>query len=168
MKRILLTALVLGATTTFLPGCTSSGRKTDSRSTPSAASTASPENVEQALMKIEQEWGDAMTKHDMVALDRILGDDHTVISKDGSVHTKAEELANYKSDASSNELSDFEPMKVRVFGETAVVTGGQREKSRNFGKDSSGHYRWTDVFVKRDGRWQAVASELTRVEEARP
>lgn len=109
-----------------------------------------------------------MSKHDMVALDRILGDDHTVISKDGSIHTKTEELANYKSEASSNELFDFEPMKVRVFGETAVVTGGQREKSHNFGKDSSGQYRWTDVFVKRDGRWQAVASELTRVEEARP
>ncbi len=165
MKRILLTALLVGATT-FLPGCTSVGRKTDSRSTP--PSTASPENVEQALMKIEQEWGDAMTKHDMVALDRILGDDHSVITKDGSVLTKAQEMANYKSEASSNELFDFEPMKVRVFGDTAVVTGGHREKSHNFGKDTSGHYRWTDLFVKRNGRWQAVASELTRVEEEGP
>ena len=168
MKNILLTVLLVVATT-FLPACTRGGEKTDSRSTQSAASTASPgENDEQALMKIEREWGDAMTKHDMVALDRILGDDHSVISKDGSVHTKAEELANYKSEESSNELSDFEPMKVRVFGDTAVVTGGQREKSHNFGKDTSGLYRWTDVFVKRNGRWQAVASELTRVEEAKP
>ena len=106
-----------------------------------------------------------MTKRDIVALDRILGDDHSVITKDGSILTKAQEMANYKSEESSNELSDFEPMNVRIFGETAVVTGGQREKSRNFGKDSSGFYRWTDVFVKRDGSWQAVASELTRVEE---
>jgi ketosteroid isomerase-like protein len=119
-------------------------------------------------MEIEREWGDAMTKRDIVALDRILGDDHSVITKDGSVLTKAQEMANYKSEASSNELSDFEPMKVRVFGDTAVVTGGHREKSHNFGKDTSGHYRWTDLFVKRSGRWQAVASELTRVEEAKP
>jgi hypothetical protein len=116
-------------------------------------------------MKIEGDWGEAMTKRDIVALDRILGDDHSVISKDGSVHTKAEELANYKAGESSSELSDFEPMKVRFFGDTAVVTGGHREKSHNFGKDTSGHYRWTDVFVMRNGRWQAVASELTRVEE---
>lgn len=167
MKSILLTALLVGATT-FLPACTRGGRKTDSRSNQSAASTASPENDEQALMEIEREWGDAMTKRDIVALDRILGDDHSVITKDGSVLTKAQELANYKSGESSNELSDFEPMKVRVFGDTAVVTGGHREKSHNFGKDTSGHYRWTDLFVKRSGRWQAVASELTRVEEGKP
>ena len=167
MKSILLTALLVGATT-FLPACTRGGRKTDSRSNQSAASTASPENDEQALIEIEREWGDAMTKRDIVALDRILGDDHSVITKDGSVLTKAQEMANYKSEASSNELFDFEPMKVRVFGDTAVVTGGHREKSHNFGKDTSGHYRWTDLFVKRNGRWQAVASELTRVEEARP
>ena len=167
MKSILLTALLVGATT-ILPACTRGGRKTDSRSNQSAASTASPENDEQALMEIEREWGDAMVKHDMVALDRILGDDHSVITKDGSVLTKAQEMANYKSEASSNELSDFEPMKVRVFGDTAVVTGGHREKSHNFGKDTSGHYRWTDLFVQRNWRWQAVASELTRVEEAKP
>jgi ketosteroid isomerase-like protein len=134
----------------------------------SALPNSSNENVESTIIQLESDWGNAMTNHDMVALDRILGDDHSVISKDGSVHTKAEELANYGSAESSNELSDFEPMKVRVFGDTAVVTGGQREKSRNFGKDTSGFYRWTDVFVKRDGRWQAVGSELTRVEEAKP
>jgi ketosteroid isomerase-like protein len=167
MKSIFLTALLVGATT-ILPGCNSGGRKTDSRSTQSAAPTANPENDEQALMRIEREWGDAMTKHDMVALDRILGDDHSVITKDGSILTKAQEIANYKSETSSNELFDFEPMKVRVFGDTAIVTGGHREKSHNFGNDTSGHYRWTDLFVKRSGRWQAVASELTRVEEARP
>jgi len=119
-------------------------------------------------MKVETEWGDAMTKRDIAALDRILGDDHSVITKDGSILTKAQEIENYKSEASSNELFDLEPMKVRVFGDTAVVTGGHREKSYNFGKDTSGHYRWTDIFVKRSGRWQAVASELTRVEDARP
>jgi ketosteroid isomerase-like protein len=163
-----LSALLAGAAT-FLPACTRGDRKTDSRSTQSTTSTASPsENEEQALMKVETEWGDAMTKRDIVALDRILGDDHSVITKDGSILTKAQEIANYKSEASSNELFDFEPMKVRVFGDTAVVTGGHREKSYNFGKDTSGHYRWTDIFVKRSGRWQAVASELTRVEEARP
>jgi hypothetical protein len=164
MKSIFITALLLLATS-FLPACAGrEGAKADPAQ--SAPSTAGPgETDEQALIRIEGEWGDAMTKHDMVALDRILGDDHTVISKDGRVHTKAEELANYKSEESSNELSDFEPMNVRVFSDTAVVTGGQREKSVNFGKNTSGFYRWTDVFVKRDGRWQAVASELTRVEE---
>jgi len=124
------------------------------------------ENVEKKIMQLERDWGDALTKHDIAALDRILADDHTVITKDGSVLTKAQELA--KHGESADELFDFEPMKVRVFGDTAVVSGGHREKSQYHGRDTSGHYRWTDLFVKRNGRWQAVASQLTRVEEGKP
>jgi len=52
-------------------------------------------------------------------------------------------------------------MKVRVFGDTAVVTGSDDEKSSYKSKDTSGHYLWSDVFVKREGRWQAVASQGT-------
>jgi hypothetical protein len=54
-------------------------------------------------------------------------------------------------------------MKVRVFGNTAVVTGSDTEKSTYKGKDSSGKYAWMDVFANRNGRWQAVASESTMV-----
>ena len=117
-------------------------------------------------MQLERDWGDALAKRDLVALDRILGDDHSVITKDGSVFTKAQELAKHSE--SADELFDLEPMKVRIFGDAAVVTGGHREKSQYNGRDTSGHYRWMDVFVKRNGRWQAVASELTRVEEGKP
>jgi ketosteroid isomerase-like protein len=133
-----------------------------------AATLPAPTNIEETIMQAERDWGDALSKRDIPALDRILGDDHSVITKDGSVLTKAQELANYKSGESSGDLSDFEPMKVRVFGDTAVVTGGHREKSQYHGRDTSGHYRWTDVFVMRNGRWQAVASQLTRVEEGSP
>ena len=54
-------------------------------------------------------------------------------------------------------------MKVRVFGTMAIVTGSDDEKSSRMGMDTSGHYVWTDVFVNRDGRWQAVASQGTMV-----
>jgi ketosteroid isomerase-like protein len=54
-------------------------------------------------------------------------------------------------------------MKVRVFGDSAIVTGSDTEKSTSKGKDVIDKYLWTDVFVKRDGRWQAVASQSTKV-----
>jgi ketosteroid isomerase-like protein len=133
---------------------------------PRAPGSEASEDVEKKIMQLERDWGDALAKRDLAALGRILGDDHSVITKDGSVLTKAQELA--KHGQSADELFDFEPMKVRVFADTAVVTGGHREKSQYQGRDTSGHYRWMDVFVKRDGRWQAVASELTRVEEGKP
>ena len=61
------------------------------------------------------------------------------------------------------ELFHLDDLKVRVYGDTAIVFGLETEKSTIHGKDMSGQHRFTDVFVKRDGRWQAVASHLSRV-----
>ena len=55
------------------------------------------------------------------------------------------------------------PLRVRVFGNTAVVTGSDTEKSTEGGKDTSGKYIWTDVFVKQNGKWRAVSSQITKV-----
>jgi ketosteroid isomerase-like protein len=163
MKLFLIIVLAI----TALCAC---HRRAPNASSPSPSAAApdaqASENVEKKIMQLERDWGDAVAKRDLVVLDRILADDHSVITKDGSMLTKAQELA--KHGESADELFDFEPMKVRVFGDTAVVTGGHREKSQYQGRDTSGHYRWMDVFVKRNGRWQAVASELTRVEEGKP
>ena len=54
-------------------------------------------------------------------------------------------------------------VKVSVYGKVAVMTGLNRSQASFKGMDASGEYRFTDVFVKRDGRWQVVTSHLTRV-----
>jgi len=76
--------------------------------------------------------------------------------------TKAQAVAELKSGDSKVESMTMGPMKVRVFG-NAVVTGSDDEKSRYKGKDTSGHWTWTDVFVKRNGHWQAAASQSTHM-----
>src|SRR6476469_10904417 len=100
MKCALLFTLLV--TMASLSGCTTNNQQVVA---PAPLISASPdssnESIERTITQLETDWADAMTRHDMVTLDRILGDDHTVISKDGSVHTKTEELANYKSEESS-------------------------------------------------------------------
>src|SRR5947208_16161107 len=163
MKLFLIIVLAIAA----LCACHRGAQNTILPSPPAGApGSEANADIEKKIIQLERDWGEALANRDLVALDRILGDDHSVITKDGSVLTKAQELA--KHGESADELFDLEPMKVRVFGDTAVVTGGHREKSQYHGRDTSGHYRWMDVFVKRNGRWQAVASELTRVEEGKP
>ena len=54
-------------------------------------------------------------------------------------------------------------MKVRTYGDTAVSTGRSTIKAKVNGQDASGEYRFTDVWVKRGDRWQAVASQVTRI-----
>jgi len=55
-------------------------------------------------------------------------------------------------------------MKVIVFGDTAVVHGLWTKKSADGGKDTSSRSRWTDTFVRRDGRWQCVGSYSAKAE----
>jgi ketosteroid isomerase-like protein len=57
----------------------------------------------------------------------------------------------------------LDDLKVRVFGDAGVAVGLETEKSRYKGKDTSGQYRFTDTWLKRDGRWLCVASAATVV-----
>ena len=120
-------------------------------------------NVEQTLMQLEQEWNQALLAKDYKTVDKIMADDWTGIDFRGMAVTKAETLDELKSGESGNQSVELGEMKVKVFGNTAVVIGSDTEKSVYHGKDSSGRYAWTDVFVKRAGRWQAVASQSTKI-----
>ena len=122
-------------------------------------------SVEQNLMQMERDWTQAGLKKDAASLDKIIADDWVAIGFDGKTVTKAEVMADLKSGASAAQTVELGAMKVRVFGNTAVVTGSDTEKSTYKGKDSSGKYVWTDVFVMRQGRWQAAASQSTKVEK---
>jgi ketosteroid isomerase-like protein len=122
-------------------------------------------SVEQNLMQMERDWTQAGLKKDVASLDKIVADDWVAIGFDGKTVTKAEVIADLKSGASATQSVELGAMKVRVFGNTAVVTGSDTEKSTYKGKDSSGKYVWTDVFVMRQGRWQAAASQSTKVEK---
>jgi ketosteroid isomerase-like protein len=121
------------------------------------------ESTEQELIKLEKGWADAVVKKDLAFLDQILADDFTQGNWDGTSQTKAQVLSALKSDdyvASSQVLSD---VKVRVYGDAAVGTGLNTSKEKSMGKDTSGQYRWTDTWIKRDGRWQCVAGHGSRV-----
>ena len=114
--------------------------------------------VEQAITQMEKDWTQAWLKKDATILERILADDWVGIDYTGKTMTKAESISELKSGVSSTLSFEFGPMKVRVYGDTAIVNGSDTEKSTTRGKDSTGHYVWTDVFVRRNGRWQAVSS----------
>jgi len=118
---------------------------------------------EQALLQIERDWTQASLKKDAVAFDKILGDDWVGMDFEGKQFTKAQVLSDLKSGANVVQTIELGDMKARVLGNTAIVTGSDVEKSSYKGKDTSGKYAWTDVFMMRGGRWQAVGSQSTKV-----
>ena len=117
----------------------------------------------QVLRHIEREWEDANKNKDKAWFERNLADEYTAINARGKMFNKTEDIADTLSNTdtiTSGELSD---MKVRVHGDTAVVTG----RLHRVGKDKNGNfdrnYMFTDTFVKRDGRWQVIATQSTLV-----
>jgi ketosteroid isomerase-like protein len=139
-----------------------------------AQAQADTASVQQTLMQMERDWGEAAVKNHTAAVAKFLADDWLGIDFEGKSITKAKAMADLNelgyhwamtSEATETEYYEIGPMKVRVFGNTAVVTGIDTEKSTYKGKNSSGKYVWTDVWVVRDGRWQAVASRSVKVGE---
>jgi len=121
------------------------------------------QSVEQTLKQLEHDWSQASLKRDLATLDKIMADDWVSIDFQGRTVTKSETIANLKSGLPATQAAGIGEMKVRIFGDSAIVTGSDTEKSSVKGKDVIDKYLWTDVFVKRDGRWQAVASQSTKV-----
>jgi ketosteroid isomerase-like protein len=120
-------------------------------------------SVEQILIRMEQDWSQADIQRDATALNQILAEDWIGIDFEGTILNKAQALQGIGSGSGSLQSTVLRDMKVRVYGNTAVVTGTDTEKGEYHGTDSSGRYCWTDVFVRRNGRWQAVSSQSTKL-----
>ena len=120
-------------------------------------------NVEQNLMHIEQELLDSILKGDASVNERYLSDTYIFTGPDAVIVDKTRMIADLKSGDLKIESSTPDDMKVQVYGNAAVVTYGSTDKGTYKGKDLSGKYRWMDVFVKRNGRWQLVPGQGTPV-----
>ena len=118
---------------------------------------------EQTLIKIQHEWAEARLKRDSSFPQRIEADDFTVVWFDGGIVNKEEDLKSYES--LDTVFTDFkiDDLKVRFYGDMAIVVGQGSIKAHTKTQDLSGKYVWTDTFVKQRGAWTAVASQVTTV-----
>jgi len=123
------------------------------------AQTSSP--VEQELIKVENEWNQAVIKRDAPALRRFYADEYLSTDPEGMVWNKAQDIAIDTTGASRVTFYKLDDLKVRIYGDVAVVTGRNTMKGTLHGGTASGRNRFTDVFVKRGGRWQCVTSQST-------
>ena len=118
---------------------------------------------EAAVRKAESDRFAAMLKADVVTLDKLLAPDLTYTHGDSRVIDKAQFLSDFKTGAFKYVTIEPNDIKVRIFGDTAVVTGGAGMHVVSNGADANIKIRYTDVHVKRNGAWQMVAWEATRV-----
>lgn len=116
------------------------------------------------LRAIEQRLAEAWVKGDRDYINRVLADDWSVTDATGRVLSK-NQVINEAFDSNDRQIESLEidDVRVRVFGSCAVVTGTTRAKGRYKGSSMSVTLRFTDVFMRRAGRWQVVASQATQL-----
>lgn len=120
-------------------------------------------SVEDQIKTMEKDRAAAVVKGDVSMMEDLTSDDYTLINANGQMSGKAETMNNIRTGViklTANEVSD---MKVRVYGETAVVTGKSTAKGTIGGRELKGPVMFTRVYVKRNGKWQSVAFQQTPV-----
>ncbi len=115
-----------------------------------------------ALLKLEQDWANAVAKHDAEFIERVEAENYVYTDAAGNVGHKADDLATARAGDVKIDAFKLSAMTVVLHGDTAVGTGATTLSGSDHGGPLAGTYRWTDTFVRRaDGQWQAVASQVT-------
>ncbi|MGH9778123.1 MAG: nuclear transport factor 2 family protein [Candidatus Acidiferrales bacterium] len=120
--------------------------------------------AEREVRNLEREWLDAYEKRDPVAMDRIVAEDFIITFPDGTMQTKPKLMASIRAPRKPGAPSlrfYTEEVKSRAYGDTVILIGRVVTESERDGKAIKEHSRYTDTYVKRDGRWQVVASHLS-------
>ena len=122
-------------------------------------------DVRQELLKVETDFAKAIVKNDADAIGKFLGNDWEIIDPDGNMIDKSKFLRVIRSGTLTHELMQSEGMNVRSYGNSAIVTAVTKTKGTFAGQEFTTQERTTDIFVKRDGRWQCVFSQLTTLKK---
>lgn len=176
-KNVVREALVLALLALSLSACQPTTAPDTNRNAAGAPATppketVDPKAVEAELIKMEREWAAAAETHNAEAVKRIVADDAVIVYPDGNVATKADEVRTIESGAiTADSWELLEPKATLINADTAYLTGRSVVKNGKYKDgnmkraiDISGQYRFLNIYARRDGKWQVVASQATKVE----
>jgi ketosteroid isomerase-like protein len=113
-------------------------------------------DAENAVADLDTEYQAAVKKNDAATMDRILADDFILVTGSGKTYDKADLLAEARSGRFHYELQDDAEQKVRVYGDTAVITAKLREKGTEEGIPFDKIVWFSDAYVRTRDGWRYV------------
>jgi uncharacterized protein (TIGR02246 family) len=135
--------------------------------------TAMPDSSKEAaavaaaeVKKVEREWLDAYEKHDAEAMDRFVAEDFVITFANGTRQTKPQLMAEIRKPRDASQPAPkftTEDVTARTYGDTVILTGRVVTEITGGDKTVRHESSYTDTYVKKDGRWQVVASHLSAV-----
>ena len=173
-SRLLLALLLVTAIVTACgranDGAAAGGQNDTARQTAASAAPGDTAQAREAVLRLDQELFQSYTRGDTAPAARILADDYMGFTGDGLRETKAQALANLRRDSTTAtalvvDSIHVDSTAVRVFGDAAVAQASGTFKAHDRRQSVTMGFRNTDVFAWRDGRWQIVATHLSKVAE---
>jgi hypothetical protein len=157
MKIVLLTAFLLAVSTCVYAQTVA---RPAGKSKPAAPQRAADE---EQIKQLERGRQDAFVRNDVDALDRDTTNDYTTINGSGKLSTKPQMMQSLRQAKTKVLSAKLDDLKARIYGDTAVLTGDYRDVNVREGVQHETHALFTRIFVKSNGRWQAVAYQQTPV-----
>ena len=167
--------LIIVGLTGCQPAAPDTNRNAAATTSTPAQPTFNPAAIEAEVLKVDREWANVIKSYDVDAMRRIEAEDVVLVYPDGSTGTKADDIRDIEAKNLTVESFEMVDPKVTVLGaDAAFVTGRSIIKKGKYkrpdGKmiDISGEYRFTDIFARRNGNWQVIASQATKIENPTP
>jgi len=113
------------------------------------------------IRSLELQWTDSYRQHKIDILSSLLADEFVITVEDGNVYSKAGYISHTADSKVHVQVAEMSDLKVRMHGDTAVVTGAYHEKGESEGKPYEYHDRFTDVWMKTAGKWHVVGSHYS-------
>ena len=131
------------------------------RSTPAAAQATPNPAAEDSVRALEEARGQALMRGDTVALSRMTAVEFNELTRFGTVRTRAANLRDVSAGMLRLASVRYDSLTVRIYGEVAILQGIADNAGTIGGVPFTGRIRYTRVFVRREGRWQAVTMQHT-------
>lgn len=128
----------------------------------SCAAVVAQEKGDAATVRaLEIKWTESYRQRNIDILSALLSEEFVITIEDGSIYSKAGYISHSADSGTHVQVAELSDLKVRVHGDTAVVTGSYHEKGESNGKPYEYHDRLTDVWMKSAGKWQVIASHYS-------
>jgi len=121
--------------------------------------------AEDAVIATEMARGEALTKGDTTAISRMTASEFIEISRFGTLRTKEDNMSELGSGVLKLNTVKYDDLSVKVYGDVAILRGIADNTGSYNGFPFQGRIRYMRIFVKRDGRWQAVAMQHTPMQQ---
>jgi ketosteroid isomerase-like protein len=123
--------------------------------------TALEPAVRAEILALENQWATAIERQDAAAFERLAAEDFRFIEEDGQVLNRAQYIAARSHNPENVESAVQGEIEIRQYGDAAIATGYSTIRGTRGSVPFVSRFRWTDVYVRRAGRWQAVSAQLT-------